>query len=323
MASATLLLGGFMVRDAVGQAPEAPNPRIVAIVRKAIRASRTQSLVGTRTVEFRDGSVNPRHTEIVTRSGQNVRIDFPPGTQFAGQIIVDNGIDRRHYFPRPNEIRILPSRKDEIIRQLTQLVGRAGIKRKWAEESPSTVAGRSVSVISVADLDGNVVQRLYLDSETSFPLKRVLYDPVGAPIGSFEFTHVDFQAVINPALFKLDRKGATIVSPQAILARLTTRGGFERWQIPVTSGFRLEGSHVANFDGTMALVQVYSSANGKVSFFQVKSNVIPNKLRQSARLDFSVWVWKPKQSTLILIGPRRGESLSKIADSVEPGPSGQ
>ena len=83
----------------------------------AIRKSDSLKFVGTRTVEFRRRGDTVRITEYVTRDGQRIRLEFPEGSDFAGQVIVENASERKHYLPATNEIRILPPRKDESDRR--------------------------------------------------------------------------------------------------------------------------------------------------------------------------------------------------------------
>src|SRR5438094_251063 len=81
------------------------------LVRKSFMANRTSKYSGERTVEFKHGPDRASHVEYVLKDGIRTRIEFPDDSEYKGQIIVDDGQQRLHYYPDRNEIDAEPAHR--------------------------------------------------------------------------------------------------------------------------------------------------------------------------------------------------------------------
>ena len=81
-------------------------------MRTVLVASNRLRYSGTRTVSIRRAGVVETHEEYITRDGSSMRIEFGTGSKLAGQIIVEDRTQRRHYLPDRNEIHVSGPRLD-------------------------------------------------------------------------------------------------------------------------------------------------------------------------------------------------------------------
>jgi outer membrane lipoprotein-sorting protein len=304
-----------------GKAEQSDLDNAPPILRKALLASPHLSYVGTRLVEFRHNGVAERHSEIITRRGDMVRIDFPDDSPQAGQVIVENREERRHYYPDKNEIQILPPRHEEALQRLGRIVGKGDRKFGLSSGGFLQVANIRTEQVVVSDKDGNVVQRIYIDPQTGLILKRAFFDEVGTSAGGFEFTRIEYSPHIDPSVFWIRRKGARIVTPAELLDRLARANGFTPVTLPWSSGFRLEGSNIRKIEGEPVLMQTYEGRQGRhLSLFQLKRSVSPDRLRKyAARQGFQFVSWRTDGNTLVLMGSIPSADLLSIAGPMSGG----
>ena len=91
------------------EAGRVKSPELPPELKEVFSKAKTLRFSGTRSVTVvRAGRVQT-HNEYVTKDGMNLRIEFAPGSPFAGQIIVETKEERKHYFPDKNEIHENPS----------------------------------------------------------------------------------------------------------------------------------------------------------------------------------------------------------------------
>ncbi|MEJ5171275.1 MAG: hypothetical protein WHU10_09825, partial [Fimbriimonadales bacterium] len=83
------------------------------LLRRDLEAVRNARYAGERTVEFRRGLETKVHSELVFKDGPRYRIEYPPGSPLAGQVVIEDG--RRRYVVRPGEDAIEegPARGDD------------------------------------------------------------------------------------------------------------------------------------------------------------------------------------------------------------------
>lgn len=287
-------------------------PNLPPILLKAMAASGKLRYTGTRVVEFRKGPDTVRHEEYLIRDGAKLRIEFPDTSPFAGQVIVEDGVVRRHFFPDKNEIHVLPPRRDEATMRLRRLT-RPGSKMTFATESGDRVAGYGTREVVVKDQAGNVVQRMFIEPKSGLVLKRLLFDPVGAPVGSFTFTKIDLHPTINPAVFRFSRQGATLVTPLDLLRRNLDDGPFVLRTLPPDSGYRLEFSRVMKPEGRPILMQIYTGNGRRLSLFQLEGDIDSDRLKRFARDRDSAYSWQSDGRTFVLVGNMRQEELRALA----------
>ena len=287
------------------------------LLNRAVKEATHLRYTGIRRVQLRRGPGGGTHEEYVTRDGANVRVEFSEESPFAGQVIVEDGRTRRHFLPLLNEIRVLPPRRDEALLRIGRAIRKGGLQ--ITSSDGGVIAGRHTTLFTVADKQGNLTQRLYIDVDTALVLKRVLYDPVGSQIGYFEFVQVDYPGHISPKLFTLDRKGATIVTPNDELVRQCREGGFNLLRIPDGLGYRLEGARSLKMRGENVLAQTYSTSRGKLSLFQVRALIPAERLMGMRRGDVRISVWQSEGTTYALVGPQDQAELDGLAKRLSTG----
>jgi hypothetical protein len=312
---------------AVGSLPAFAAPRqedradVPAVLRRAFASGKRARYIGVRVVRFRRGPETTQHTEYVTRDGTNLRIEFPRESPLAGQVIVETKRERRHYFPDRNEIQVLPPRREEAFERLARLVKSSRDRLRFALGNDGVVAGKSTEQVVVSDPAGNVLQRLFIEPNTGLVLKRELFDPVGTPVGGFEFTEIDLRPRIDPGVFRIVRRGARVLTPTQILEATAKREGFRPIVLPATNGVRLEWSGVREIEGDSVLIQAYADqqGQGRLTLFQLRRIVSAERLNALARGKVNFVFWRRDGRTFVLVGNRSVEELRRLASPVAGG----
>ena len=249
------------------------------------------------------------------RDGERTRVDFPEGSKFQGHIIVETRSERKEFFPLTNELLISPPRHEEAQQRLMHLAERGAKGNVVFSTAPGQrVAGQSTQQLVVSDRQGNVLQRLYIEPRTGVLLKRDVFDPGGARIASFEFTEID----LNPppfdrSMFRFERRGVKVVTPYDELRTIATKNRFMPYSLPLSSGYRLDEVRLMRPHGEDVLTQTYVSPHGKVSLFEVRSALSPEKLKGFARGDLHFSSWQSGAYTFVLMGSLDQAELDRLA----------
>lgn len=279
-------------------------------LRLAVRKQPNLRFSGTRMVEQFIGAERQRHTEYVLRDGSRTRTWFPNGSPYAGQVIVENLRQRQHYFPGRNEIRVGPAKREEAFGRLLKMVASGEIK--FGTESGGNIAGRSSTLVSIKERS-NVVQKLWIDVETGLILRRDLFDLVGARVGSYEFTEVDFKPSLQASDFELERKGARIVTPRDEAKALAKRIGITAYTLPETEEFGLDSARVLRGAQLPVLHQAFSRNLSYVSLFQAKGRVELPMTKRVAKEGVEVHTWVAGGNTFALVGNLTSTELKRLA----------
>lgn len=290
------------------------------VLRRVIERSEKQKYSGTRLISYRRGPKWAEHTEIVFRDGLKSRVEFPDGSVFAGQIIIESGGDRRQYFPTENKIRVVPARREESLRRLMDMVGDdEGFS--FAQTRGETVAGSPTALVTISDRSGNVVQRLYIEPRRGVILRRQIYDKVGGLIGSFEFKDIDFDPKFDASTFQFTRKGAKIVTPEDELRNLLADGKFLARGLTAAQGYRLEDARILRFSKEPLLVQMYVGPGGRVALHQSKGPIDGSRLARFARGNTNFRSWQAGGRSFVLIGDMSVNALKDLSRTL--GDSGE
>ncbi len=293
---------------------------VPAALAKAVHAGPHLCYVGKRIVEFQHNGKADRHTEIVYRSGKWTRIEFPAGSRFAGQIIVEGPSWRKHFFPDRNTIEVSPPRREETYARLVRMVERGGSRMlKFATGSPERVAGRDSTQVMVLDGYGNLVQKMFIDPSTGAVLKRSVFDKSGSPVGFFEFESFVPKARLGHHYFELVHKGAQIVTPTDKLSKIAAENGFDFAMLPASTGYALEHSQIAHVEGQAVLMETYSSSKGRLSLFELPPSLDSSSLKHFNRRDFQIYSWQSGGRTYAIVGRAGQEGLDRLAASLGPG----
>ena len=298
------------------QRPLRGNP-VPPLLRRAIQASKTARYTGRRTVTVLKEGQAARHEEIVVRDGPRVRIEFPREGGYAGQVIVEDGGQRRHFIPRTNEIRVLPPRQEEGLQRLRALARSGNV----ATEPGDRIAGYATRVLVVRDAVGNPLQRIAVEPDSGIVLGRQVYDATGVQVGGFVFTKIDLNpGSFDPALFRIERKGVRTSTPWQTLARLAARSGYRPNGLPESTGFRLDGASLRRLPSGDALVQNYSGPGGRLTLVQLRAAVDPASLRRQGGRRLRSLSWNERGVTWVLLGPQDDATLARLRDEVGPPP---
>ncbi len=113
----------------------------------------------------------------------------------------------------------------------------------------ATVAGRKAGVIEIAPREGGpVVQRLWLDRETGFALKRERYNAESRLVSGTEYLEIGFRKAVDASVFEAPAgwrfEGPAPVAPKLSMAELSKRMRFEvRSPSYLPRGYELLGGY--------------------------------------------------------------------------------
>jgi len=307
----TLCAAVMLLAVAGAQATDQDLSKLPPIVRKSVLARRTARYTGVRTVSFKKGPDRVSHVEYVWKDGIRTRTEFPDDSDYKGQIIVDDGKQRMHFYPDKNEIEVEPAhhgehndmpngerRPDEMTRVVT-----AGGK----------IAGFDTQLVTVSDKNGNVVQQMWIEPRSGVRLKLVLYDRVGTQAGSYEFTKINFRPTFAPGDFTIDRRGAVVVTPSMQARRLAEQLGLTPLILESSSGFELQNARVVHPDQRDVLVQTYVGDSGRFTFFQLRGDVDQSRLARFSRGRLSTYSWKRGEESFAVVGNLNQDQLRQVA----------
>jgi len=289
---------------------ELPQP-----LQRMFRAQMTLKYTGVRLVEFKRDGNRVQTEEIISKDGPRYRIEYPRGSAFAGQIIVENGRERLHFFPDTNEIKVLPRRKDETLMRIGRLLGgrdrRGGIDIKPGER----IANRATQRIALSDPRGNVLMRLWIDEANGMLLKREMLDPVGSPIASFEFRRVDYNPVFRPADFEIQRAGARRLTLVDELNQLAEKHGFPAKRLTDVGELKLDSVRML-WKGS-GIEQLYVGNGKRISFFMTKSAINPERLAKRSGGKTASATWQAGGVSYVLIGNVDQAEIERLANRLK------
>ncbi len=295
----------------IGQGRKIPRlANIPPILRLAVRNLPNLKFSGTRTVEQFQGAERQRHTEYVLRDGARTRVWFPNDSPYAGQVIVENLRQRKHYFPGKNEIHVGPAKREEAFGRLLGML--EGGKVRLSTEPGGQIAGRASTALGIKE-NGNLIQKLWIDQANGMILRRDLYDAVGARVGSYEFSEVEFSPRLAMSDFELDRKGAKIVTPEDEARQFAVRLGLLNVTMPDQEGFSLDSVRVLKGARIPILQLSYSKPPNVISLFQAKGRVELPMFKRANKAGVSAYTWFAGGNTFALVGNIGEGELKRLA----------
>lgn len=317
LAASPLLAQGPGRRQAPPRRGAAMPPEM-QLLRRIGDAQRTLKYTGRRVTLVRVGATEVRNVENVWSDQMRERIEFERGSANAGQVIVTNGRTRQHYFPATNEIHVTPSRLENPIRRIVQLVAEPGGPRfRTAKSAGESIAGRETSVITVTDPSGTTIAKVWYDNSTLLILKRELFNPTGRLVGSYEFTRVAFNPKLDPTDFVLNRPGAKVIDIRELMMRTCREVGVPPRILAPGSGFQLDSVRKLDLGGKFAVVQGYTGEEGRLSLFILRGTVDDAKVKRLAAGQMASRVIQRGEETILLVGDMSADRLNRLVSFVQ------
>lgn len=289
-----------------------------AILERALRAQTKLKYSGVRKMVMRLGPQSKMNIERVWQDGSRSRVEFEPGSDDAGQIIVIVGGTRSHFFPGSNEIQVRPVHLDEPLIRLGEMV-RGGRGTQIKESAGGAVAGQKTTLLSFVDANNNVMGRLWIDPDTAMILKRELFDPSGRLVGSMEFLRVDLSPTFDESDFKISRQGAKVVTIDDLLRRQASAVGVRSLRLPESTGYVLESvSALPLGQGNRAVSQSYFNRQGRrLSLFITRKSIDARRLKGRQGPGLATVTKTFGEITVVLVGSLNVAELQKLADQVK------
>ena len=204
---------------------------------------------------------------------------------------------------------------------------------------PKIVAGRpTISCALVNRFTGELVMRLWIDSQTRLILQRETYHPNGTVGSRTQFEDIRYTVAIPPEVFSTPvPAGYRVVNdaepapPSTDVARILTQAGFSpAGPHYLPEGFALVGADLATVKGVKTLHLVYSDGIRSLSLFENASDAgpnfgslkpIPTKIgNREAQYVYegttTLLSWKDKGLVFALVGDLEVKDLKAIAGSV-------
>lgn len=308
-----LFASGFVCAAGLASIAGAQTTDRPELLNKVMVASKKLRYSGVRKVHMKFGPDVVQHTEYILKDGTKTRIWFPEGGSFRGQIIVENDVERRHYFPDRNQIEVMPPRREEYFMRLGRMGSGNRFQMKYLVENGEEIAGLDSKRVSMIGNENRPFMRLWIDPNTGLVLKRVVYGRDGNPQATSEFVKVDYRPNFKRSDFELNIKGSKVVTPRDRLQEMVQRGGFQNVSFSPKDPYKLESVRIQRIENVSALVQVYVKSDGRVSLYQVKAAVDPSRLKLRGRDRVSTYSWTKGEASFILVGELPQSKLRDLA----------
>ncbi len=268
---------------------------------------------GIRDVAFRRGERMVTFQERIIRDGANLRIEHPPGSPFAGQIIVETGSIRRHYLPDQKIIREVPRLSASFGRDLVESFARR--RGEWREgRSADPVAGRAVRRFEHVGSELGSIS-VEIDAEAGVILSREIKDREGKVIGSFAFRAIKMNPQLRGSEFRLNIAGAKVVRIHDELKTAAQELGMKPIRIRA-GGFELMGVRKIDSEAGKALLVQFTRNSDRVTVVASKKELDGKLLRGLVRGRGNLHTWRKDGLSLAIISSLPESSLKWIADRV-------
>lgn len=323
MKEASRIFGLFVVGISVpvmsfGQKDEGKNrDRVFLEFKRILDRAKGIRFSGTRIVTVVRAGKSDAHTEYVTREGENLRVEFSKDSKYTGQIIIESGGFRRHFFPDRNEVKESPvsTKRQFDMGRMLRGPGKGGQMKPQISDG-GMVAGFRTQKMSLSDAQGNRMIEVYADPKSGLLLKRVVFDPTGTVSGSFEFQQVNLNPTIKPTAFVLNRKGAKIVRPLDDLRRQASELGVPALTFADNAGLQLEGVNTRSMRDSKTLTQMFSMSENRYTLFMTKSDIPQDQMKRFQRGELRTYVWQLNGVTLVLMGMDSEDALKKMSRKI-------
>jgi hypothetical protein len=288
------------------------NPRLKNVLSAIVKAEGSVRLYGVRQVEQNVAGKRVIHAETVWRDGAQTRVEFPD-PPFKGQVIIDSGLERLHYFPKRNVIRSEPGHKDNLVGRFAMMLTRGRLPKATVSDG-GLIAGMRTDLVTVLDRSDQISQQLWVDSRTGAILKRVGFNRFGQRVAYMEFTQVSYNPSLGAGTFSMSAPGARKVTAYDEMAAVARKNGIGALALDAGSGFVLAGSRVRRANGVNVLTTVYQGPRGRLTIMLLRAKVSAGALQEKVPAGQTSFTAEKEGNTIVLIGPYSSSELESAAN---------
>ena len=260
----------------------------------------------------RDGKKHTRSfTERITRDRAKIWTEYSDNEEMDGQIAVDDGRQRFHYFPKLNVIHRMPSLAKANNSRLERMIRDPRSSFTITVSGGGKIARKDTRLIELSSKTG-YSHKIWVDKKGLAILKHEAVS-LGRGRGmSYEFVWLRYLNTIDPKEFELDLPGVPILDPKDRLRVEAKKLKMNSFSLTASSKFELrEASGSESDTGRKVLRSVYGDGRVVVTLVQIKGT--PMTARPRGRIN--VYTWKSAGFNFALIGdlpPSELKRLSKL-----------
>ena len=322
------LLGAALVAIAastVAQGTARPKYNYHRLFDEVLKAEKKLKCRGMRIVVrrfVRDGKPETyRYVESIWRDGPRRRTEYysQENEDIDGQIAVDDGQLRSHYYPKDNVIHQRPSLMHQRGQWLEQIL-RGGQQVRTIEVSPGgTVARRDTTMILIKE-GPSFKHRLWIDNAGKAILKHEMGSSGGNWGVSWEFRWFRYRTSVDPNDFRIVIPGATTRGPEDRLEAAAKKVNMRPYRLPPSSNFALHTGIGREDKETHRRVLSSIYGNGRVVVTLVQSPDPLDRRRlmggRNGRSARSVFLWKLDGLSFALVGNLPTPELKRLSTLV-------
>lgn len=289
------------------------------LLQDVLDANSNMRCKGIRKVTFRfvrDGKAGSNtFTEVIVRDREKSRTEYTGNANFEGQIAVDDGRYRSHYFPKENVIHRGPSLQHQNSERLDMLMRERRAEYTVTVAEGGKVADHNTWLITLKNATGRE-HKIWVEKGRKAILKRELSGPEKDRGMSYYFESFDYKRRVDDDEFKISKPGAKVLDPEDRLALAAKKVDYAPFTISGDEKFKLYESSSFEANGSKVLRSTFSDGRLVVTLHQVRGSIDAERLKGRDKDRLKVHVWQRDGYNFALVGDLPAHELERLAKLV-------
>lgn len=294
-------------------------PNSDALLEQVVQANLALKCKGIRAVTWkyvgRDGKPGQmQFREVIVRDGKRIRTEYVGNTDLAGQIAIDDGTNRLHYYPKENAIHKSPSLLNQDSQRLEMLMQERRKDYKVTIADGGKVATYPTYLITLKSEKG-FTHKVWVERRGKAILKREMSGPDPNRGSAFEFESFEYRRRIESENFQINKSDATVLDPLDRLALFAKKVEYTPYAISGDQKFVLyeAGSFETPREKAKVLRSTYGDGKRVLTLFQFRGSIEPDRLKGRFT---GVRAWKEDGYNFVLVGDLTSDELERLAKLV-------